>query len=102
MINEIKENTYRIKKGSYYYVQTNGWESEGKRNDVGETEGRYCEGKTGREIQRSCAYRTTDGEGYSITSSLGYETISDCEGTQYRSRICLPVSITDAIHVDQG
>ena len=33
MINEIKENTYRIKKGSYYYVRTHDWESEGQKND---------------------------------------------------------------------
>lgn len=28
-----KENTYRIKKGSYYYVQTDSWESEGTEDD---------------------------------------------------------------------
>jgi len=33
MINEIKENTYRIKNGSHYYVRTDSWESEGKRDD---------------------------------------------------------------------
>jgi hypothetical protein len=33
MINEIKENTYRIKKGSYYYVQTQDWESKGKEDN---------------------------------------------------------------------
>ena len=33
MINEIKENTYRIRGGSYYYVQTENWESEGKKDD---------------------------------------------------------------------
>ena len=53
--------------------------------------------KAGREIQRSCAYRTTDGEGHSITSSSGYETISDCEGTQYRCRICLPIQINQVL-----
>ncbi len=28
-----KEKQYRFKKGSYYYVRTDSWESEGKRDD---------------------------------------------------------------------
>ena len=72
-----------------------GWNrTVGKRNDVGETEGRYCEGTNRKEKYKGRVPTARRMEkDIQSTSSSGYETISDCEGTQYRCRICLPIQI---------